>query len=60
MEITNYNDKRKPGENEEEDDDGDQIIRLKIKRRRVKVNKPAEKLKDPEPKRFEKSDYIKL
>jgi hypothetical protein len=39
VEITNYNDKERPGE----DDEGDQVIKLKIKRRRIKGKNPVEK-----------------
>ena len=56
VEITNYNDKERPGE----DDEGDQVIKLKIKRRRIKGKNPVEKELINEPKRNDKAEYIKL
>lgn len=56
VEITNYNDKERPGE----DDEGDQVIKLKIKRRRIKGKNPVEKELINEPKRHDKAEYTKL
>jgi hypothetical protein len=56
VEITNYNDKERPGE----DDEGDQVIKLKIKRKRVKGKNTVEKEIINETKRYDKSEYIKL